>query len=157
MKKILFVATFTLSNFLSFAQATGTASVFQLASISHDTYLIDTLGNTYNIWQCSANAASTAYLLKDGSILRPYKVSNPSMNGGAVGGGIQIIDWNNNVTWEYLWSNTNHQQHHECIPIEQWDGTYHTLLIAWERKDAASVQKAGGVNVEMWPTEIVEI
>ena len=157
MKKILFVATFTLSNFLSFAQATGTASVFQLASIGHDTYLIDTLGNTYNIWQCSANAASTAYLLKDGSILRPYKVSNPSMNGGAVGGGIQIIDWNNNVTWEYFWSNTNHQQHHECIPIEQWDGTYHALLIAWERKDAASVQQAGGVNAEMWPTEIVEI
>ena len=157
MKKILFVATFTLSNFLGFSQATGTASVFQLASISNTTYLIDTIGNTYNSWQCSANAASTAYLLKDGSIMRPYRVSSPSMNGGATGGGLQIIDWNNNILWDYLWSSPNHQQHHECIPIQQPNGTYNALLIAWERKDAATVQQAGGVNAEMWPTEIVEI
>jgi hypothetical protein len=157
MKKILFVATFTLSNFLGFSQATGTASVFQLASISNTTYLIDTIGNTYNSWQCSANAASTAYLLKDGSIMRPYRVSNPSMNGGATGGGLQIIDWNNNILWDYLWSSPNHQQHHECIPIQQPNGTYNALLIAWERFDAATVQQAGGVNAEMWPTEIVEI
>ena len=159
MKKILFVITFTLSSLLSFAQATGTASVFQLASISTTTYLIDTIGNTYNSWQCSANAASTAYLLKDGSIMRPYRVQNPSMSGGAVGGGLQIIDWNNNVIWDYLWSNTNHQQHHECIPIEQNDGTYHALLIAWERKDNSEVVQAGrqNTNGEMWPTEIIEI
>ena len=92
MKKILFVATFTLSSFLGFTQATGTASVFQLASISNTTYLIDTVGNTYNSWQCSANAASTAYLLKDGSIMRPYRVSNPSMNGGAVGGDGTVLN-----------------------------------------------------------------
>ena len=109
---ILLAATYT--NVSVFAQANGATSVFQLASIGHDTYLIDTIGNTYNTWQCSANAASTAYLLKDGSILRPYKVSNPSMSGGATGGGIQIIDWNNNVSWEYLWSDQDHQQHHEC-------------------------------------------
>ena len=159
MKKILFIITFTLSSLLSFAQATGTASVFQLASISTTTYLIDTIGNTYNSWQCSANAASTAYLLKDGSIMRPYRVQNPSMSGGAVGGGLQIIDWNNNVIWDYLWSNTNHQQHHECIPIEQNDGTYHALLIAWERKDNSEVIQAGRQNTtgEMWPTEIIEI
>jgi hypothetical protein len=71
--------------------------------------------------------------------------------------GIQIIDWNNNVTWDYLWSSPNHQQHHECIPIEQPNGTYNALLIAWERFDAAAVQQAGGVNAEMWPTEIIEI
>jgi hypothetical protein len=157
MKIFLSITIFSLSSFFCFSQATGTASVFQLASISNTTYLIDTVGNTYNSWQCSANGASTAYLLKDGSIMRPYKVQNPSMNGGATGGGLQIIDWNNNVIWDYLWSSPNHQQHHECIPIEQPNGTYNALIIAWERFDAATVQQAGGVNAEMWPTEIIEI
>ena len=92
MKIFLSITIFSLSSFFCFSQATGTASVFQLASISNTTYLIDTVGNTYNSWQCSANGASTAYLLKDGSIMRPYKVQNPSMNGGATGGGLQIID-----------------------------------------------------------------
>ena len=158
MKKTFFI--FIIHSFISvtaFAQASGEASVFQLASIDNTTYLIDTLGNTYNSWQCSARAASTAYLLKDGSILRPYRVSNPSMSAGATGGGIQIIDWYNNVTWEYLWSNNDHQQHHECIPIEQQDGTYHALLIAWERKTDSEVEQAGGGNNEMWPAEIIEI
>ena len=159
MKKSFLISIFTFISLFSFAQASGTASVFQLASIGHDTYLIDTIGNTYNTWQCSANAASTAYLLKDGSILRPYKVSNPSMSGGATGGGIQIIDWNNNVSWEYLWSDQDHQQHHECIPIEQPNGSYNALLISWERKENAEVIQAGRQNTsgDMWPTEIVEI
>ena len=159
MKKILFVASFILSNFLSLAQATGTASVFQLASIRDTTYLIDTIGITYNSWECSANAASTAYLLKDGSIMRPYRISNTPISGGAVGGGIQIIDWNNIVTWDYTWSNNDHQQHHECIPVEQPNGSYNALLISWERKDNAEVIQAGrqGTNGEMWPTEIIEI
>ena len=98
MKKTLFITLCTISSFCCFSQASGTASVFQLASISNTTYLIDTAGNIYNSWQCSANAASTAYLLKDGSIMRPYRVQNPSMSGGATGGGLQIIDWNNNKT-----------------------------------------------------------
>ena len=91
--------------------------------------------------------------------MRPYRLSNTPISGGAVGGGIQIRDWNNIVTWDYTWSNNDHQQHHECIPIEQWDGTYHALLIAWERKDNSEVVQAGrqNTNGEMWPTEIIEI
>ncbi len=159
MKKTLLITLCAISSFCCFSQASGTASVFQLASIGNTTYLIDTAGNIYNSWQCSANAASTAYLLKDGSIMRPYRVQNPSMSGGATGGGLQIIDWNNNVIWDYLWSNQNHQQHHECLPIEQPNGTYNALLIAWERKNNNEVVQAGRQNTsgEMCPTEIIEI
>ena len=39
------------------------------------------------------------------------------MMGGATGGGMQRIDWNGNVLWDYTWSDPNHQQHHECIPM----------------------------------------
>ena len=143
------------------AQTTGQASGYIMYSPLQETttYLIDPDGNTHHTWNCSKGPASTAHLLPDGSIMRPYKVSNPTMNGGATGGGMQRIDWDGNVLWDFTWVEENHQQHHECIPIEQADGSYNALIIAWERKSNAEAIQAGRQDVEdeMWPTEIVEI
>ncbi len=163
MKKIITfisIAILLIVSFNSYAQ-TGTSSCFILISPlgENNTYLIDTLGNLYNQWNCDEKPGSTAYLLEDGSIMRPCRVSNPSMVGGAVGGEIEIRDWNNNVTWEYTWSNTSHQQHHEAIPIKKSNGTYNALIISWELKTNSEAIQAGrqSISNEMWPTEIIEI
>lgn len=155
---------FGLSAFFSgvtLAQTIGQASGYFMYSPLQEskTYLVDQDGNEYHSWECSSGPASTAHLLKDGSIIRPYRVSNPTMSGGATGGGMQRIDWNGNVLWDFTWSEENHQQHHECIPIEQPDGSYNALIIAWERKSNAEAIQAGRQDVtgEMWPTEIIEI
>lgn len=143
------------------AQTTGQASGYMMYSPLQETttYLIDSDGNTHHTWSCSASPASTAHLLPDGSIMRPYRVFNPTMNGGATGGGMQLIDWDGNVLWDFTWAEENHQQHHECIPIEQADGSYNALIIAWEGKSNEEAIQAGRQDVsgEMWPTEIVEI
>ena len=34
------------------------------------------------------------------------------MTGGAVGGILEIIDWSGNVTWSYIVSDQDYQQHH---------------------------------------------
>jgi hypothetical protein len=123
------------------------------------TYLLNPDGTELNRWECSARPASTAHLLPDGSIMRPYKVDNPSITGGAVGGGIQRIDWDGNVMWDYTWSSADHQQHHECIPIDKGNGNYNALIISWENHTNEQAIQSGRQNIsgEMWATEIIEI
>jgi len=108
-----------------------------------------------NWWSCSATPASMPYLMPDCTMVRPSKVSNPSLSGAAVGGRIQKIDWDGTVTWNYTWSNSNHQQHHDIQPMPNGN----VLLVSWERKTRTEAIAAGrqSISGEMWPTEIVEV
>ena len=50
--------------------------------------LIDNDMNEINVWTHPRGAASMPYLLQDSTLLYPYRVQNPSMSSGGVGGGI---------------------------------------------------------------------
>ena len=50
-------------------------------------YLVDNDMNVINSWSHPRGAASMPYLLKDSTLIYPYKVPNPTMNSGGVGGG----------------------------------------------------------------------
>ena len=62
-------------------------------------------------------AASFAYLLPDGSILRPCEDPGGSFQGGGVGGRIQHFDAIGNLTWDYFYSTYDYQQHHDIQPM----------------------------------------
>ena len=57
------------------------------------TYLMDHNSTVIKSWSHTRGAASLPYLLPDSSFIYPYRVQNPSMNAGGVGGGIQRITW----------------------------------------------------------------
>ncbi|SVD98784.1 uncharacterized protein METZ01_LOCUS451638, partial [marine metagenome] len=61
------------------------------------TYLKNESGNTIKTWDHARGAASMPYLLPDSSFIYPYRVQNPTMNSGGVGGGIQYINWDGDV------------------------------------------------------------
>jgi hypothetical protein len=97
-----------------------------------------------------------AYMLPDYSILRPCQ--HPSgyfSTGGGAGGRIEWIGPDDNVVWDYLFSDETHQQHHDIQPMPNGN----VLLIAWERKTEAEAEAAGRVVIQgdMWPTLIVEV
>lgn len=119
--------------------------------------LIDINGSLVNFWQCTQlPSASMPYLLlPDSTVLRAQRVLNPPMNGAGAGGHIQLFDWDGAVLWEYIYSSTNHQQHHDIQPMPNGN----VLLIAWDRKTRNQAIAMGRVNIvgEMWPTEIVEL
>ncbi|MFC1888383.1 aryl-sulfate sulfotransferase [Thermodesulfobacteriota bacterium] len=123
--------------------------------MSTTTTLIDNDESSMNTWNCSATPASMPYLMPDCTMVRPAAVSNPDMGGAAAGGRIQKIDWDGSVTWNYIWSNSNHQQHHDIQPMPNGN----VLLVSWERKTRTEAIAAGrqSISGEMWPTEIVEI
>lgn len=123
---------------------------------SNDTYLIDMDLNVIKTWHCSSQPAFIAYLLEDGSILRPCTDPGGDFYSGALGGRIQQYDADDNLTWDYLFSTHDYAQHHDVEPMPNGN----VLLIAWERKTLEEVIAAGRVNPfaqEMWPEAIFEI
>ena len=65
-------------------------------------YLRDVDGSVYNSWTHGSGPASMPYLLPDSSIIYPYKVQQPTMSNGGVGGGIQKISWDGTVIFDYI-------------------------------------------------------
>ncbi|MBN2536741.1 aryl-sulfate sulfotransferase [candidate division WOR-3 bacterium] len=116
--------------------------------------LIDTGGQTVNSWRCASTPGYTVYLMPDSTIWRPGAYSRAVMRGGVFGGLIEQYDWDGNVVRSFLWSDSNHQQHHDIHPMPNGN----ILLLAWARKTRAEAQAMGRVSItgEMWPEEIIE-
>lgn len=135
------------------------AQVFDGLAIYNPVYsrtvsLIDTNGQLVNSWSCTTTPGYTVYLMPDSTIWRPGAYSGASMRGGVYGGLIEQYNWNGDVIRSFLWSDQNHQQHHDIHPMDNGN----ILLLAWARKTQAEARAMGRVNIsgEMWPEEIVE-
>ncbi len=122
---------------------------------SFDSHLIDMDGNITHTWHGSQTPGSIGYLLADDALLRPCVDTGGHFEGGGTGGRIQIIDADDNLIWDYLFSTYEYQQHHDIEPMPNGN----VLLIAWERKTQQEAEDMGRLNLngEMWPTLIVEI
>lgn len=121
-------------------------------------YLIDNEMNVVNSWDHLYGAASMPYLLKDSTLIYPYRVSNPSMNSGGVGGGISKYSWEGNLLWSYEIANNTYQHHHDVEPLPNGN----ILVIVWEKKTDTEAAAAGRQTLdnslnEIWSEAILEL
>jgi hypothetical protein len=122
------------------------------------TYLIDNDGFLVHSWQPNSTVALMSYLLDDGHLLRgAYFFSTYYDNAGA-GGMVQEFDWDSNLLWQYVYSDSTHRQHHDIEPLPNGN----VLLLAWEGRTAAQAIAAGRnpaliADGVLWPEHIVEI
>lgn len=121
------------------------------------TYLQDNEGNIVHTWSFTNGAASMPYLLPDSSIIYPYRVSNPTMNSGGVGGGVAQLSWDGQILWNYVVSNENYQHHHDVEPLPNGN----VLIIAWENFSWSEAQAMGRTSInnplnQMWSEAILE-
>lgn len=131
-------------------------------------YLLDMEGNIVHEWKTKFRPGLYAELLPNGNILRGFRDKSPVPFGGA-GTGIQEIDWNGNVVWEYV-APENHCQHHCFKRLPNGN----TLVLMWEYKTAEEAYEKGrakgtlpakanpktydGMNYDgVWPDMIVEV
>ncbi len=122
---------------------------------STTTYLIDPYGRLVHTWDSPYTPGASAYLLENGNLLRTEKIAD---GGAGAGGRLEEIDWNNNVVWEFEYSNDQYLQHHDIQPMPNGD----VLLIAWEflteqdaidnGRDPATLSQGA-----IWPIHIVEV
>ena len=126
---------------------------------STTTYLVDMLGNLVHTWESAYMPGESVYLLEDGTLLRTIDAGpNPVFTGGGKGGGVQMLNWDSQVLWEYTYSDETHCQHHDAKRLPNGN----VLMIAWERFTNDQAIAAGRdpsllSEGQLWPDTIIEI
>ena len=133
---------------------------------SYTTYLKDNNLNNIQTWSHSRGPASMPYLIagdetgwENTLLIYPYRVNNPTMEAGGVGGAFEVLTWDGELVWEYELSNNNYQHHHDIEPLPNGN----ILMIAWEKKTSFEAYAAGRSSLnenplnQMWSSAIFEI
>ena len=129
------------------------------------TYLKDNSLNNIQTWSHSNGAASMPYLISGDEpgwentlLIYPYRVSNPTMENGGVGGAVDCLTWEGDLVWSHVISNSNYQHHHDVEPLPNGN----VLMIAWAKKSASEAYAAGRQIInnplnQMWSETIFEV
>ena len=126
------------------------------------TYLIDNNGELVQSWPSEYSPGLSVYILENGDLLRTRIIQGQLFQTGGHGGGVEIIDWDGNLVWEFDYFSDQYWQHHDIESLPNGN----VLLIAWEHKaDASAI--ANGRNPNMlagsqqpfgfWPDHIIEV
>lgn len=122
---------------------------------SFDSELRDMDGNLVKTWHGSQRPRSFAYMLPDTSIIRPCRDTGGAFDVTTAGGRIQKIDADDNIVWDYFFSTSTYQQHHDVAPMPNGN----VLMLAWELRTQQEALDMGVVSVggDIWPTYIAEV
>ena len=122
------------------------------------TYLIDECGRVVNSWNSSASSGKSSYLLEDGSFIRCTSTPTTSFSAGGIGGLIHRFDWDGNLLWSFLYSDSTHALHHDIAVLPNGN----ILAIAFELKTKQECIDAGRdttllTDNKLWPEKVIEI
>ena len=123
------------------------------------TYLINYDKEVVHIWDSNYVPGHSAYLLENGNLLRtaflgPHQI----FLSGGMGGGLQEIDWNGTVVWDFKYSGSTYLSHHDVKYLPNGN----ILMIAWELKSYEDAILAGrNPNITsmlgIWPDHVIEV
>ncbi len=131
---------------------------YTLFTVSKSTYLINNCGQVINEWISDNNPGFVVYLLPDGSLLRAELINDFDPIIPGKGGLVVIRDWNNDITWEYTFSDANSAQHHDVFPLPNGN----ILVLIVERKTMNEAILAGRnpanlIDGELFNEKIIEV
>jgi hypothetical protein len=119
------------------------------------TYLIDNTGTVNHTWSSNYYPGAGVRWLGDGTILRAIK-TNMSETGGS-GGGIQKMQWDGTITWDFRYDTNGHLSHHDIEPLPNGN----VLMIAWETKTRSQAIAAGRnpntIQNTFMPDHVIEV
>lgn len=152
MRRALVAAAVCLACRLAAAQAFDGLTLYNTIG-SRTTYLKNNAGQTVNSWT-SGYDCYMAYLLPDSTVWRMEVYPGSVMRGGPYGGLMAHYDWDNTLIESFLWSDANHQQHHDINVMPNG----HVLSVAWARKTRDEGLAMGRLNLtsDIWPDEVIE-
>jgi hypothetical protein len=104
---------------------------------SRISYLIDGNGTLTHTWTSDFLPGEAVRWVGNGAILRTIKVGGYA-SGGA-GGGVQKIEWDGTVSWDFRYNTNGNLSHHDVLVLSNGN----VLLNAWETKTHAEAINAG--------------
>ncbi len=126
-------------------------------TFSTKTYLIETNGQTNNTWNSNYFPGVSVLWLGDGTILRTIRTGGGHGTGGS-GGGVQKVEWDGTVVWEFKYNSNGVLSHHDVKTLPNGN----IIMIAWETKSRDEAIAAGRnpnfVSYQgLWPDHIIEV
>jgi len=127
---------------------------------NHNVFLVNNNGKTVHTWHTDNYGGADTKLLPNGELLRTYQTKNNAFAMGGVGGGIELLDWNGNVKWNYTYATPDATQHHDAIVLPNGD----IMFLAWVKKTEQQAI-AAGVNPKnldpkthtTWSDSVIEV
>ncbi|MBE3122848.1 MAG: aryl-sulfate sulfotransferase [Thermoplasmata archaeon] len=124
---------------------------------STTTYLRENTGTINHTWPSSYFPGCMVRWLGDGTILRTIRVG-VGPGGGGAGGGVQKVEWDGTVVWDFRYNTNGHLSHHDVRSLPNGN----VLLIAWETKTRAETIAEGRnpsyvSNQGFMPDHIIEV
>ncbi len=122
-------------------------------------YLVDTANTpvTYKTWNFTSTTknAYSAYLIPGDTLVRTTTSQASGAPGtGGVTGRIQKVIWGGTVAWDYTYTTSTTQMHHDICPLPNGN----VLFISYETKTAAEAVQAGlSSSAIIWSEKIVEV
>jgi hypothetical protein len=101
------------------------------------TYLIDDTGTIKHTWSSSYTPGASTCWLGNGSIL--WTIRTGFSHGSGEGGGVQKIQWDGTIVWDFRYDTNGKIPHHDIKPLPNGN----VLMIAWETKTPAEAITAG--------------
>jgi hypothetical protein len=126
---------------------------------SRNVYLVDMDGQVVHTWETAHRPGGQLLMLENGRLLRAaHKEGVPRFEGGGIGGLIQELDWDGQVTWQYELSNEQRVLHHDFKRLPNGN----LLVIAWEAHEPDDVLARGRdadvvPAVGLWPDVVLEV
>jgi hypothetical protein len=122
-----------------------------------DVFLIDNNGELVHSWT-GTGGGIRPYLLDNGDIIMNVGLGDVWFSVPGAQGHIQRWDWDSNLLWQFDYSDTMKQIHHDMEPLPNGN----VLAIAFERKSMAECVAAGRdpANLpdgELYPDHIIEV
>jgi hypothetical protein len=124
---------------------------------SGTTYLREITGALNHTWSSSFLPGCMVRWLGDGSILRTIRVG-VGPGGGGAGGGVQKVEWDGTVVWDFRYNTNGDLSHHDVCVLSNGN----VLLIAWETKTRTDCISAGRNpsvvgNSGLLPDHVIEV
>ena len=126
----------------------GAYEGYTLFTANYDTYLINNCGQVLNHWKSDNLPGRSVYILPDGSLMRAENVPNEALSIPGMGGKLTLRDWDNNLIWEYQFSDDKVLQHHDFYPLDNGN----ILVLMLENKTIDEAIQAGR-NPELMITD----
>ncbi len=189
MKKLSMICLLTLSLIMGYQQSAHAIEAFETPTgvlkwnkekafdgytlLSPNTgtnsYLIDMEGNIVHEWKTNYRPGLYAELLPNGNLLRGYREATFKVPFGGATTGIQELDWEGNVVWQFTPKDPDQTTHHCFKRLPNGN----TLVLVWERKSTAEAYEKGRAKGtlpekdeliydgqkygEIWPDALLEI
>ncbi len=116
-------------------------------------YLIDTSSTVVKTFTFTGGTGYSTHMAPGGKVYRSVARMGNLLTGGGITGRMQIVDYNSNVLWDYVYSSSTYVLHHDHCVLPNGN----ILVITYDVKSASDAASAGASNpVLVWSEKIME-